>query len=179
MNVDQWIRNLNEGQSDDLRLQMVNQLKHCLDDPVVLPAMCSAALKNISAELREGIITTLKAVGPEANRYFEKAAARSTSATIRKWAFINLSLMGCQTARSTVILGLNDRNSEVRMAAALSIGLYHDQTFSAEVEGFLEKNRLGLLKESLDQLVAHLSGTIQALRKIDRDSAQTPIQSAT
>lgn len=178
MNVDQMIRNLNEGESDKLRLQMVDQLKHHLDDPVVVPAMCSAALKNISADLRNGIIGALKASRPDASRYFKKAATLCTSATIRKWAFLNLSLMGCQTAGSTVIQGLNDRNSEVRMAAALSIGLYSDQTFAAAVEGFLEKNRLCLLREGAHQLLAWLLIAIRALKKVARGPAQTSLQRA-
>jgi HEAT repeat protein len=134
----------------------VNQLKGHLDDPVVITALCSTALKRIGFDLRERIIAALKPVSREANRLFTLAATRSPSAAVRKRGFINLSLMVCTTAKSAVIQGLDDSNHEVRMAAALSIGLYHDQIFATAVERFFEKNRFRYFFAGIHELATHL-----------------------
>ena len=156
MTIDQMIREMSEGWSIDSRYQAVDQLRWHLNDPTVLRAMCSAALKEINAPLREHIVTALHPVRHEANRLFEKAAAECACAAIRERAFISLSLLGCRTARSTVIQGLNDADHDVRMAAALNMGQYNDLGFASAVESFLEKNRFGLLKKSMDEFFAGL-----------------------
>jgi len=156
MTDDQLIRDLSEGWSEISRYQAVDRLREHLDDLTVLMAVCSAALKERNTSLREHIVDALRPVRREASRLFEKAAAKCPSATIRRRAFVNLSLLECRTARSTVIQGLDDPDPAVRIAASLSMGLYNDLTFVSVVEGFLEKNRFGLLKKSMDEFFASL-----------------------
>ena len=165
MTVDQMIRELSEGWSIVSRYQAVDQLGRHLDDPTVLRAMCSAALKETSAPLRKYIVAALHPVRHEASRLFDLAAAHCACATIRERAFVNLSLLGCRASRSTVIQGLGDTDREVRMAAALNINQYNDLVFASAVESFLEKNRFGLLKKSMDEFFAGLLEKAQTNNK--------------
>jgi hypothetical protein len=95
MHVHQLIRDLYGAGSKHAKLKAVDCLQGHLDDPVVLPALCTASLKKIDLELRDCIIDTLETVSQDANRIFKLATATGTTPAIRKRASYNLCRLGC------------------------------------------------------------------------------------
>ena len=161
MYIDSIIRDLHEGLSEEAKIRAVDQLKPHLDNCLVLTALCCASLKTDSARLREHLIAALRSAATIANLCFKHAAERSNCARTRRWAFLNLSMMGCRTAKQAVIAGLNDPKREVWEAAALNIGLYQDHDYLLEVERFFERHRFHFAKIGICQFCAYIGRGIR------------------
>jgi len=118
----------------------VRKLQNLLTETDVVLALCLVTLQTESHELRSYIIQALKSIAETVNPYFARMAVNAQSATMRKWALVNLSLMECKNAKTAVMSGLRDSSHLVQQAAALNIGLYRDPDFLKEVEVFFERN---------------------------------------
>lgn len=129
------------GDTDELqKVSAAKQLEAYLSDTDVVLALCIVTLQTESHRLRSAIIKILKNIEKRVNPYFARVAMRAKSASLRKWALVNLSLMECKNAKPAVMSGLKDSSSLVQQAAVLNIGLYRDTDFLKEVEKFFERN---------------------------------------
>lgn len=122
------------------KVSAIRELEGYLSETDVVLALCLVALQTESHALRSFIIQALKRIADKVNPYFAHMAVNACSATQRKWALVNLSLMECNSAKAAVICGLRDSSRLVQQAAALNIGLYRDADFLQEVERFFERN---------------------------------------
>jgi HEAT repeat protein len=131
--------------SDDRQtIQSARALAGYTDDARVMDALCSAAIYTKSQRVREVLISVLKNNPAGACMRFAEDAQFSANSGRRKWALVNLSLMGCRQANDAVINGLKDADASVRRAAALSTGLYADKKTLRAQERYFENNRFGL-----------------------------------
>jgi hypothetical protein len=121
---------------------------HCLapftHDSRVMDALCEAAVSTNSHKVRETLIDVLKTNSAGAGMRFSDDALWSKDPVVRKWALVNLSLLGCSDAKQAVINGLNDPDASVRKAAAMNAGLYADKDVHNELERYFENHRFGL-----------------------------------
>ncbi len=140
MSKETLIATLFKDIDESKKITAVRELEGFLTETDVILALCLVTLQTESHELRSFIIQALKGIADKVNPYFAHMAVNARSATLRKWALVNLSLMECKSAKTAVISGLRDSSSLVQHAAALNIGLYRDADFLKEVEIFFERN---------------------------------------
>ena len=140
MNKEMLIATLFKDIDESNKISAIRELEGFLSDTDVVLALCLVTLQTESHELRSFIIQSLKGIADKVNPYFAHMAVNGGSATLRKWALVNLSLMECKSAKAAVISGLKDSSRLVQQAAALNIGLYRDADFLKEVESFFERN---------------------------------------
>lgn len=114
------------GADEQKKISVVYRLKRYTSDPAVLECMCAAAVETESYRLREALLETLKSEFEKSTRRFVDYATRSSNSRHRCWALVNLSLMGCRTAKEAILTSLRDREYSIRMAAAFNCGLYDD-----------------------------------------------------
>lgn len=129
--------------SDVQKILVVRKLIAFLNDDDVVWTLCFKSIQTDSHELRVAIIDALRSKEDMVNPYFAHMAVNAKCATMRKWALVNLSMMGCKSAKRAVVCGLRDASGTVQHAAALNIGLYHDTEFLMEVKQFFERNNFG------------------------------------
>lgn len=96
-------------------------------EPLVMDVLCDAAVTTTSQKFRGVILEVLKSRAEEACKRFSDAVLWSKSSAVRRWALVNLSLMGCRDAQNAVISGLYDPDASVREAAVRNIDLYADK----------------------------------------------------
>lgn len=131
--------------SDDRQtIQSARVLAGYTDDALVMDALCAAAVYTRSQRVRETLIALLKNNAAGACMRFADYAQFSVNSNRRKWALVNLSLMGCREAKEAVLCGLKDPAASVRKAAALSTGLYDDKAVQSAQERYFENHRFGL-----------------------------------
>lgn len=137
-------------------IQSARALAGYTDDARVMDALCAAAIYTRSHRVREALISVLKNNPAGACMRFAKDAQFSANSSRRKWALVNLSLMGCREANDAVINGLKDADASVRRAAALSTGLYADKDMLSAQERYFENNRFGLTLSFISEGLAAL-----------------------
>jgi len=138
------------------KIQAVGFLAPLTKDPKVMDALCDAAISTTDHHLRTVLIDALKENSSGANLRFSDTALHSDDPVQRKWALVNLSLMGCGEANEVVISGLKDLDASVRKAAAMSTGLYRDEAVINAFERYFEKNRFGLTVSFVSEGVREL-----------------------
>lgn len=110
----------------------------------VMDVLCTAAVYTDHHDLREVLLDVLKTNAAGAYRRFSDYALWSKDPVARKYALMNLSLMGCREAKDAVISGLYDPDVSVRKAAAMSAGLYEDKSVHLALEHYFGNKRLEL-----------------------------------
>lgn len=137
--------NLMTGQSTNL--QKIGAA-HCLEpfthDSQVMDALCEAAVSTTSHRVRDVLIDVMKTNPTGACIRFSHDALWSKNPAVRKWALVNMSLLGCHEAKHAVINGLHDPDASVRKAAALNAGLYADKEVQNALERYFETHRFDL-----------------------------------
>ena len=149
--------------SDHQTIQAARVLASCTDDSQVVDALCKAAVCTTRHEVREALLEVLKVNPADACKRFADVALWSPTPSCRKWALINLSLMGCNTAKNAVISGLHDPDASVRRAAAMSTGLYDDKDVLDEQERYFERHRFGLTLSFIGEGIATLKNKADRL----------------
>lgn len=136
MNKEKLINQLRHALQERDKLEAVYCLEPFMDDPMVLESLCATAIENIDHRLREALIGKLKKVSEMANQYFMKCAVDSPNTVQRCWSLVNLSLLGCRSAKEAVLTGLKDSAKSVRIAAAFNVGLYDDEELQEMLDKF-------------------------------------------
>ncbi len=98
-----------------------------IHEPLAMDVLCEVAVTTTSQKFRKVLLEVLRNRAEEAQKRFSDAVLWSNSSFVRRWALVNLSLMGCSDAKNAVISGLYDPNASVREAAVRNIGLYTDE----------------------------------------------------
>ena len=150
MNLQPLIDQLIAFPDDRTAMESVRQLSTHTDDVQVMSALCALAVKAVSHALRNVLIDVLSANPAGAVIRFSDYALWSQNPSERKWALVNLSLMGCREAQDAVISGLYDPDPSVRQAAALSTGLYNDCGVQTALGHCIENLRLDMATAGLD-----------------------------
>ncbi len=149
------------GPSNDLeKIDAARRLSLYTHENRVMNALCAAAVRTDSRRLRDVLIEALRSNVAGACMRFSDDALWSQDPGIRKWALVNLGLLGCREATNAVISGLYDPDPTVRKAAAMNAGLYEDQRVQAAMTHFFERYRLDLTLAFIsDGLNAQTCGT--------------------
>ena len=161
---------LNTVSEDNSTIDTILQLGPYIDDEKVVDVLFRKAIETDDYLVREALIKTLKGNPYEANRRFTRIAICAKDPIYRRWAFINLSLMGCSNAKDAVMQGLRDPQRSVRIAAALNIGLYCESDVVNELELFFERNRHFLVFDSFCRAVKSLWSLIIKFKRHYRDN---------
>ena len=126
MSTKHWIRQLRSSPHLSERLRAVCHLKEKLSQPAVHTALCLTAVDTDHQTLRAALMAILKN-DPRAEAYFLGVVRGEGPTYMRKWALVNLCLMGSGRARTIVLEGLQDADEGVRRAAASHVTLYTDE----------------------------------------------------
>jgi hypothetical protein len=138
-------------------------------DKYVLNFLCDTAIQTEDDKDRETIIQTLKAssVRNEANACFINYASNSPKPLYRKWALINLNSMECNTAKNTVLSGLQDSHVSVRAAATLNARHYYDEDEIRALRRMLETSKF---KSFIISMITAAKQQInKLLKRIEKD----------
>lgn len=150
MNVQHDIERLVGASSIPHRIGAARRLSLYTHENRVMDALCAAAVRTDCRELREVIIEALGSNPAGACTRFTDDALWSQDSTVRRWALVNLSLMGCRKAAEAVISGFYDPDPAVREAAAMNVGLYNDRDVHEAFTHYFEQQRLDLLLAVID-----------------------------
>lgn len=156
MDLQKHIHQLFGLSGDHQTIQAALALSSITDDLQVMDALCEAAVYTTSHKVREALIEVLKKNPAGACLRFSDYALWSENPSCRKWALVNLSLMGCREAKEAVMQGLSDPHPSVRRAAAMSTGLYDDKDVLNAQERYFESHRFGLTMSFLGDSAASL-----------------------
>jgi hypothetical protein len=129
----------------------IRQLGRYLSDQAIFNLLCAFAVATDNGELRRALLTTLRNRGDDAAARFIQYVRHAHNPRIRQWALVNLAMMECVTAQTTVVDGLRDRNRAVRRAATASAGLYREPAILSALEDYFERHRFDLVLECLQQ----------------------------
>jgi hypothetical protein len=165
MNLKPYFDELQGSSQIGKKLKALRFLAPLIEDPTVVKAICDTAVTTQDHHLRTMIIDALQKNAAAANSRFADIACHSTDPRLRKWALVNLSLMGCGDASDAVILGLTDQDASVRNAAALSTGLYHDAAVHSALEDYFEKYRFDLIVSFVYGGIQIIRDTVQGAKK--------------
>jgi hypothetical protein len=161
MDLQPYFEELNGPSKTKNKIQIIHFLAPLVKDPKVMDVFCDAAISTTDHHLRTVVIDTLKENPAGASSRFSHTALHSNDPVKRKWALVNLSLMGCNDAPDAVINGLNDAHASVRKAAAMSTGLYQDKVVNNAFERYFEMNRFGLTVSCISNGIRKLREKIQ------------------
>ena len=145
-----------------LKTNQIESLNHCLDDDMVLKNLCLISVETHDHQLRDDALRILKNRPLTSGRFFAALATTSSVARIRKWAFVNMSILKFTNTRGAVLKGLGDADFKVASAAALNTGIYTDSEFSRAFEDFIERNRFYFGAALIAQLIGDLKGHSKA-----------------
>ena len=134
----------------------------------VMDALCEVAVVTDNIHVREASIEALKSNPAGAQLRFSDIALWSDNPIARKWALVDLSLMGCCDAKDAVISGLYDPDAAVRKAAAMSAGLYTDADVLNALEHYFESHRFSLTLTFLEEGVRAVRGRTRPVEIDDR-----------
>jgi len=148
MNIHRYLDQLN-GSAENEKIEAARCLAPFTHDARVMDALCAEAARTTSHKVRQFLIDVLKSNPAGAYQRFSNEALWSKDAVVRKWALMNLGLMGCREAKNAVISGLHDPDASVRKAAALWAGLYEDKDVQNVLELFFERHRFDLIRSSM------------------------------
>jgi hypothetical protein len=132
------------AEDEAAQINVIGQLAPFAAEVCVLEALCRLATETDSHHVRVAAINTLNRHPTGANRHFIRYAGQRANRIRRQGALLCLGLMGCTTAKAVVLKGLRARSSGVRLAAALSTGLYHDKDALAAFERFFDRNPVAI-----------------------------------
>lgn len=173
MNRKYWIRQLRSSAHLSEQLRAVRRLRTVQDLPEVTAALCLTAVDTQRQSLRAALMAALRD-NPRAEAYFLGVAGGDGPVFLRKWALLNLSLMGSRRAREVVLAALRDPFESVRRAAAYHVALYTDEEARSAFIGYFEANRSICLKDFMAQVclpLRQLYREVSALR-ITADTAR-------
>lgn len=138
MQIQQILRRMVDDSETTAKIKGAYGLMPFVHDSRVLDVLCEAAVTTTRHRFRCALIDILKGNAAGACKRFSDDVLWSKNPTARKWALVNLSLMGCKDAKNAVISGLYDPDATVREAAALNVGLYADETVQAVFDRYFE-----------------------------------------
>ena len=132
--LSQFVDNAETGE----KIKAAQKLAPYLHEPQVMDVLCEAAMKTTSHRFRNTLLNLLLHRPGDAKRRFSNAVLWSKCRIERKWALVNLKLMGCNDAGSAVVSGLYDPDTSVREAAELNICLYSDKDLQTVFDHYFE-----------------------------------------
>lgn len=177
MNIKHWIRQLRSSPHLSEQLRAVRHLKEEQHLPEVSTAMCLTAVDTQRQPLRVALMAALKD-NAQAEAYFLGVVRGEGPVYLRKWAYINLSLMGSQRARAVVLKGLQDPCESIRRAASSHVALYTDQEAQRAFVNYFEANRSIYLRDCLTHLgtpLRQLYREVSALRPSPGPASLEPV----
>jgi hypothetical protein len=164
-----WERLVTNSNNKDSQIKALKETSRKVLTDEIIEVLCKLAIDTDEFDVRLAALDFLR------NQYGEKAANIFSRYSIggtdreRRWAFMNLSLIGCRSKVDVIIKGLNDPAESVQRAAAMNVGLYQDSRFLKEIEYYFERNANMFLNASISQLVSSLlNGLIQIRHKVDQ-----------
>ena len=85
---------------------------------------------------------------------------------MRRWAFLNLSHMGSQRARTVVLEGLRDPSDRVSRAAASHVTLYTDEEARQAFIHYFQTQREVYLRDGAGRLARRLRRWLRGLKPV-------------
>lgn len=175
MNIKHWIRQLRSSPHLSEQLRAVRHLKAEQHLPEVSTAMSLTAVDTQRQPLRVALMAALKD-NAQAEAYFLGVARGEGPVYLRKWAFLNLSLMGSQRAREVVLAGLQDSRESIRRAASSHVALYTDEAAQRAFVNYFEANRSIYLRDCLAQLGTPLRQLYREISALKAAPGPAPLE---
>lgn len=137
-------------------IETVNMLNKSKNDKRLLEDMYRMTIQNGTPSLTEAISVALNQNDSEACRRICDIALNFEDPTCRRWALVYLSLMEYRNAREAVLMGLQDHDPSVQLAAAFNTSLYcGDDDIREAAKIFFERRRIFFILDGWSRLIKH------------------------
>lgn len=164
MKNEKWTKMITNFEDKNEQIEAAIVTKDLEINDQMVSVLCDVAVETIEADVRFAILDILKV------KDFEKAADRFAYYCMngtdrqRRWAFVNLSLIGCHSKKEVVLKGLKDCIPAVQRAAAMNAGLYQNDDFLKAITFYFENNECAFLQESFLRLSERIFCIFQDLK---------------
>ena len=165
MSTKHWIRQLRSSPHLSERLRAVRHLQETLPQPAVHTALCLTAVDTDHQPLRAALMAILKN-DPRTEAFFLGVVRGEGPTYMRKWALVDLCLMGSERARAVVLEGLRDPDEGVRRAAASHVTLYTDEEARQAFIHYFQTRREVYMRDAAGRLGMRLRRWLKGLKGV-------------